>query len=175
MTTRNPILLFYSGMGPDHVGRYWSTVLHFSDSELEYTHDYIQWIFPLTEPSAFNPHAPLLDNESRKCFATDDRLQANMCEACRRLLTFYGLLCRRVDQSGREVILSESFSERSRHWVSPNNHNHLRLTRILKSLRLCGRANCSAMLYQCLERIAATCPAGLTPETLTCWRRSQQE
>jgi hypothetical protein len=48
------IMDFYSGLSPDHRGRHLNEILEWSDDELERVHDYIQWLFPLTERSGFN-------------------------------------------------------------------------------------------------------------------------
>ena len=45
------IVGFLEGKTPDHRGRTLSMVLAFSDERAEQTHDYIQWLFPLDEPS----------------------------------------------------------------------------------------------------------------------------
>lgn len=35
--------------------------LDYSDQDLESDHSFIQWVFPLPDPSRFNPDAPLID------------------------------------------------------------------------------------------------------------------
>lgn len=56
---------FYLGTGTDHRGRTLWQIVQKSDAWIEETHDYIQWLFPLSEPSQFNPHAPILTEASR--------------------------------------------------------------------------------------------------------------
>jgi hypothetical protein len=58
--TDSPIIAFYRGAGPDHRGRFLHEIREFGVDELESTHDFIQWLFPLPERSGANPHAPLL-------------------------------------------------------------------------------------------------------------------
>ena len=48
----NRIIGFYSGTEPDHRGRYLHEIQRWSDDQLEKVHDYIQWLFPLPEPSS---------------------------------------------------------------------------------------------------------------------------
>ena len=62
--TETPIVRFYRGTGFDARGRSLDEVLAWDDERLEDVHDYIQWLFPLDEPSQFTPHAPLLTAES---------------------------------------------------------------------------------------------------------------
>ena len=64
---------FYSGKGTDDRGRRIDEIWSFSHEELEAVHDYIQWLFPLAERSAFNPGAPLLDDETIARFREGDR------------------------------------------------------------------------------------------------------
>jgi hypothetical protein len=57
------ILSFYSNQPIDPTSRKLEDIWKFSDDELEGCHTYIQWLFPLKEPSAFNFAAPVLDKE----------------------------------------------------------------------------------------------------------------
>src|SRR5438874_20180 len=52
------LLRFYSGEGTDDRDRTIADIWCYSHNELEGVHDYIQWLFPLAERSAFNPAAP---------------------------------------------------------------------------------------------------------------------
>src|SRR5262245_5587601 len=54
------LLDFYRGEGTDAEGRRLDDILAWRDGRLEAVHDFIQWLFPLPEPSRFNPDAPLL-------------------------------------------------------------------------------------------------------------------
>ena len=65
------------------------TILSWDDGRLEAVHDYIQWLFPLDEPSRFNPSAPLLTAHDRAAFR-DPELAANLRRALDRMLAFYG-------------------------------------------------------------------------------------
>jgi hypothetical protein len=51
-----PVLVrYYAGEIPDHLNRYLAQVQGWPNDLLEWDHDFIQWMFPLREPSAFNP------------------------------------------------------------------------------------------------------------------------
>jgi hypothetical protein len=67
------------------------------------------------------------------------------------MLAFYGLEMRATVPL--TVVRSSKFIERSDDWITPSNHNHLRITRILKSLRLLGLESRSAAFLQCLSAI----------------------
>jgi hypothetical protein len=43
------LLAFYRGLAPDNRGRYLREILLWDDVDLEYVHDYIQWLFPTFE------------------------------------------------------------------------------------------------------------------------------
>lgn len=110
-----PILAFLEGEGPDARGRGLFEVLAFNDVALEQTHDFIQWLFPLTEPSAAVPDAPVLGPEEVQAIRDSGMAQCAMAAATDRMDSFY----------------------RATHdWLMPNDHNHRRITRIIRSLRL---------------------------------------
>jgi hypothetical protein len=48
------LLAFYRGQAPDDAGRWLKDIWEWDDEQLETTHDFIQWLFPLPEPSRFN-------------------------------------------------------------------------------------------------------------------------
>jgi hypothetical protein len=53
------IVAFYLNQRPDSQGRMIEDIWLWDSHRLEYTHDYIQWLFPLKQKSRFNPDAPL--------------------------------------------------------------------------------------------------------------------
>lgn len=132
-----PVLDFYRGKGTDQNGRTIDKVWKLSDGDLELDHDYIQWLFPLQEPSKFNPDAPLLDAWTARKFHTDVELLAKVLTSFKLMLKFYGLDHETVGNSVW-VFPSKVFQECARAWVTPNNHNFLRLTRIMTSTYLLG-------------------------------------
>ncbi|WP_312896993.1 opioid growth factor receptor-related protein [Microvirga soli] len=110
-----PLHAFLAGVGQDGCGRLAADVLGFSNDELEAVHDYIQWLFPLPTRSAAQPHSPVLTSAEIEAIRTDVRAVATLKAATERMLQFY-----------RET----------RWWLTSHDHNHLRITRILHSLRL---------------------------------------
>ncbi len=125
------IIDFYSHRGTDHRGRTFDDILSFNDLLLERTHDYIQWLFPSTEPSPFNQQAPVLDIETISEFQYNQQLRDNVIFAWNRMMNFY--------------ISNE--------WVSENNNNYLRITRILHFLALCNlRSQVACLLSFALNK-----------------------
>jgi hypothetical protein len=88
------------------------------------------------------------------------------------MLAFYGLEMRGT--VSLSVTRASSFTERAENWVTPSNHNHLRITRILKSLRLLGLEAEAAAFFECLADIhhgeAQKAEPGISAETLTFWQ-----
>jgi len=133
--------LGYGGM--DHQQRTLDQALAWDDEMLESTHDYIQWWFPLAEPSTFNKHAPVASRSEFEELKDDERVKAGVELAMHRMLRFYGL---RLEASG-VIKKADEWTRRSQNWAFRQSHNDLRITRILKSLCLLGhRAHAEALL-----------------------------
>jgi hypothetical protein len=114
----DPIVEFYRG-GPDHAGRTLEEILAWSHDQLERTHDYIQWLFPTTAPSRYNASAPLVTEATKEAFQAQPTLRQKLAHASLRMWFFY-------DVPGKPF------------WVTRSNHNFLRITRIITSLRELG-------------------------------------
>jgi hypothetical protein len=141
------LLDFYRGEGTDAEGRRLDDILAWRDNMLEAVHDFIQWLFPLPEPSRFNPDAPLLAPEDIAAFRQDPALRANLRRSFQRILTFLGL----AETDGGEVVEGPNFAQRAPDvWDYPN-HNWLRITRILRSLHLLGLDAEAQALYRRLD------------------------
>lgn len=157
------ILDFYRG-GQNSEGRTLDEILNWPDAELEAVHDFIQWLFPLPERSGANPYAPVLDAATVEAFLRSDDLQQSLRQSFLRMLRFYGLeFCDGIVRPGA------NFAARSANWLSPGNHNHLRLTRMLRSLRLLGLAAESGALFHALSEIYANHPGRITQRTYQFW------
>jgi Opioid growth factor receptor (OGFr) conserved region len=160
------IIAFFEGAAPDDRGRSLDDVLRFDDEALETTHDFIQWLFPLRERSGANPSAPRLDDEAVAAFVGRPELREAQRRALERMLAFYGL--RRADD---RIGPAANFVERSQ-WLTPGNHNHLRLTRMLTSLRTLGLEPEARALLECLLVIAASQQHAISEATLRYWREA---
>jgi hypothetical protein len=164
------LVAFYRGNGRDHRGRLLSHILGFSLDELEFHHDFIQWLFPLPEPSGANASAPLLSMEDIAAFASDESLRLALRRSFELMLQFYGLEL--IEGGAAEIVPSPYFAERSQEWLTPGNHNFLRISRILRSLSLLGLARYAAAFLMCLERIYTENARIVGETTLGYWRRA---
>ena len=109
------IVGFLEGKTPDQRGRMLSMLWNQTDDEAETIHDYIQWMFPLDEPSQAVNGAPVLND------LDIDEIRENQ------------LAVDNLEKSARWFL---GFLERNDHWLTNYDHNHLRITRAIKSLRL---------------------------------------
>ncbi len=136
-TPPNELLLpFYRGEGPNSSGVTLEQILSWDDSRLEAQHHFIQWLFPLTTPSRYNSNSPVLDPTLQRALREDRVVQRNFFRAYHRILRFYGF---RQETTGA-ILPTDNFAIRSADWATPGNHNLLRITRILTSMRLMGHS-----------------------------------
>src|SRR5687767_8065769 len=96
----SPLVRFYHGDALDVRGRTLDDILAWDDEQLEAVHDYIQWLFPLDEPSRVNRDAPLLTAADRVAFR-QPTVAGNLRRALDRMLAFYGLARDRSTASPR--------------------------------------------------------------------------
>jgi hypothetical protein len=162
-----PIVDFYSGKATDTSGRSLREIHAWGYDELETVHDYIQWLFPLPEPSQYNRLAPVLDSEQIAKFHTDAELRAQLLASFDKMLGFYGF-----ERNNMSIIRSNSWEERSRNWLRPGNHNHLRLTRILKSLSILGLKDYAHALFEALNDVFSEKSSAISDTTMEYWKRA---
>lgn len=144
------LLEFLRGKGRDGAGRRLSDIWAMNDAELERSHDYIQWMFPLAEASAANPAAPTLSADEIELIRKDQAIRANMRRSLDRMLGFFGFAW---GGDRRALVLSPYFPQQAATWLSTGNHNFLRVTRILRSLNLVGEQDSARAFLAALEAI----------------------
>jgi hypothetical protein len=166
------LLRFYRLQGTDARGRTLPEIWAWDAARLEGVHDYIQWLFPLPEPSAFNPEAPILTDQTIEAFRADPELRQRLLRSLVLMLEFYGLTLASGEDGTPRIERARDFAAKSAGWLRPGDHNHLRLTRILTSVRLLGLDDHSRALYRCLAAIARDHPAAISATTLDYWRRA---
>lgn len=110
-----PLREFLEGKGTDTNGRMIDDVIGFDDTNIENTHDFIQWTFPLKEASQAVFNSPVLSDQEVDQIRLSSIAQENLLRCSKWFL---------------------GFLERNRHWITWHNHNHLRISRAIKSLRL---------------------------------------
>ena len=100
----------------DFLGRNLQDIWDFSDEEIEQTHDFVQVVFPINKPSRAVSHGFYLDSE-----VLIEQIKNNP-EAKKNIL-----------KSAKWFF---SFLARNTYWNQKYDHNQLRITRIIESLRL---------------------------------------
>ena len=182
---------FYRAVNPqkDDRGRTLNLILSWPDRELERCHNYIQYLFPLPERSPFNPFAPIVTEEVFEAFrannAEGEGLRNNLRRAFGRMLTFYGF---RLDElsnwlfaAGKhqpcdmyKVSRSADFKDRSKDWVRPFDHNHLRISRMIRCLRLLGLEQEAEAFYEALLQLSISLDLRniIQPKSIMFWRRA---
>ncbi len=159
------LLDFYRGQDTDTEGRSLDELWEWNDDELEEVHDFIQWMFPLPEPSRFNPDAPLLTADDMAAFRSDVLLQSRLRKSFERILRFLGF-SRAEDGS---VVEGPTFADRVPEvWAYPN-HNWLRITRILRSLCRLGLNSEAQSLFTRLEGLYSQRKFPITADTFQYW------
>ncbi|KZF25259.1 hypothetical protein L228DRAFT_244052 [Xylona heveae TC161] len=190
----------------DFRGRTLSSILKWSDADLEYSHDYIQSVFPLPEISPVNPQAPAVDHPTFEAFHARLELRERLREAFERILLFYGLKLEtrqaspppsftnenseninhasspsQTDRKGHNncsnpeifrIVPAPNFSSASRSWVRPFGHNHLRITRIIRSLRILGLEPEAEAFFAALKSVYSSGKGNISSRSFTFWTRS---
>jgi hypothetical protein len=147
------VVQFLNGTGVDRRGRALADILAWADDDLERHHDYIQWLFPLSAPSTAVMGSPVLDAADIQAIRDDAKAQANLLRALDRMRAFYAS---------------------TTHWLTPNNHNHLRITRIISSLYKLGQPAAAQEFYDFIKAKADAVPGSATPLTLSFWEKAVQ-
>jgi hypothetical protein len=166
------LIAFYLGEFPDIEGRMIETIWAWDYRRLEYTHNYIQWLFPMKQRSHFNSRAPILDDETIELFKNHPQLKAHLLQSFKVMLKFYGLQCSQEGDSKVEITKSEEYLERKQNWLNQGNHNYLRITRILTSLSLLGLGNYAQAFFKCLDQIYQEERPQIGRETYEFWKNA---
>lgn len=132
----HPWINFYQHNATDHRGRTLVDIWTMTFDELEKNHDFIQWLFPLPEPSPVNPDAPLLSEDVIAQVHQNENVQTNLLRSFDTMAAFWGF--HRDDDN--LLQRSSHFDHQSKKWCCPSDHNQLRITRVLKCLCLTGHA-----------------------------------
>lgn len=142
------------------------------NNQLEQCHDYIQWLFPLKEPSAYNPNAPLLDEDTIIKFIYDSDPERSS-------------IMDNIWHSFKMIKIFLSYPNRDKPiWLESNNHNMLRITRIItfiKCISCYGEYHYDdqkdlyeklSEFYNWLDYLDHAFPGNVSDETWNYWRKA---
>lgn len=160
------LIKFFRGEGMDHAGRTLEGILALDDFWLEHTHDYLQWLFPIPEPSQYNARVPVLTQDDIAWFRTDRYLRTQQIRALDRMLAFYGL-----ERSEDGIVALPGLNMKNHIWLKPAGHNHLRLTRIIRSLQYCSQPELALRLQSAVIELGQSV-GQVSEKSLSYWRRA---
>lgn len=146
MTSR--LVAFLEGSGTDSQGRGLSDIWQFDDDTIDFTHDFIQWMFPLREASGSNFTAPTLLASEIETIRSSLQCLRNLEESTKWMLSFFN---------------------RTEIFFYYTNHNHLRVTRIIKSLRLLHSDLLADKFKQEVLDMVQSRAARINPVTVAFW------
>lgn len=116
--SKNSVFHFLAEERTNNNGWSLSDIWKFNDIQIENTHTFIQWVFPTDEPSRATPGSPVLNEEEVLAIRNNEKAKKNLSTSADWYFNFLS---------------------RNSFWRKPYDHNHLRITRVIKSLRLlCG-------------------------------------
>ena len=156
---------------PDTKGRTLATILAWDDSKLERSHDYIQVIFPLPERSAFGWSAPVVDRKTFETFRSRPELRAGLKDSLNRILRFYGFHLQETSE-GPKITRGSNFSKVAGNWVTRMDHNHLRITRIIRSMRVLGLEPEARAFYAALDEVYHKYEGRIGQKSMEFWTRA---
>lgn len=167
------IVDFYLGQTVTDRGYSYEKILGWSDDKLEHTHDYIQWLFPLPEPSVAVPYSPVLQSSEIQAFQQNKTLQSHLRESFRKILAFYGLTLN-IQNQAISIGKSSDYLARKNNLLT-HPHNFLRITRILKSLRLLGLETEAQAFFTYLQDLYQQDGEQIGQTTFTFWEQAATE
>ncbi|OLO10466.1 Opioid growth factor receptor (OGFr) conserved domain containing protein [Chromohalobacter japonicus] len=159
-----PLIRFYSEEGTDHKGRSIEDIWAMPSFWLEHTHDYIQWLFPIPEAGRFNGFAPLLDEEAQIVFAESDELRQRQRRSLDMMLDFFGLV-----REPYGIVALPHLNPREHIWLKRGGHNHLRISRMIRSLYLCHQPELARALQSAVIGIG-TQQGFVSEQSVGYWR-----
>ena len=138
---------------PDFKNRFLNDIWNFSDEDIEHTHDFIQILFPLNEQSESIFHGYYLNTKT-----SIDNIKTNH------------LAKTNIVKSSKWFL---SFLKRNSHWRRKHDHNYLRVTRVIKSLRLLVSDEEADIFYKLfMELLDDTHKEKINSLTLSYWENA---
>lgn len=149
--TSGPIHAFLAGIGRDGSNRLLADVLTFDDARIEGVHDFIQWCFPLREASRAVPGSPVLRAFEADAIRKDVLGRSGVTLSMSRMMKFY------IDTND---------------WLRPYDHNHLRITRIIASVRDLVGPDQAANFHDIVKELNRQAGSPINTDSLAFWERA---
>jgi hypothetical protein len=143
------LVRYLAGHGTDARGRTAADVIALPDQELETSHDWVQWLFPLPTRSSAVPGSPILSEADIAAIKSDPVAIETLERAVDRMIAFY---------------------QRTDHWLQRYDHNHLRITRMLQSISLLSGPSAARKFFDWLMALHDSAGAPVNATSLQYWR-----
>jgi Opioid growth factor receptor (OGFr) conserved region len=165
------IIEFYKGENVHPLKYTIEEIWTWEGRRVETIHNFIQWLFPLDVPSANSFKAPILTTEDIEEFRTNTEIRNRMMKSLRMMLKYYGFA---FAEGGGGIAKANDFEARSG-WIYPNNHNYLRISRMLKCLMLLDFPKEAHMFFSVLKDLYRTHRRYIGPTTYEYWCKAVEE
>lgn len=146
------LTLFYFHGCSDNLGRTLNDYRAFTHEEMESIHNYIQWMFPLNEQSKFSKSAPILTKDDIEYVLAKPNRVDILFESFSQYLLFI------FDTDNHERIFGSSF-----------DHNHLRISRVIKCLRLFKQSDSANKFF---DAVCAQNKNGVLDNAIVHWKEA---
>ncbi|OBT66378.1 hypothetical protein VE03_04801 [Pseudogymnoascus sp. 23342-1-I1] len=191
------IVSWYSGNISTAANVFIQNVLNYTDDELENKHDFIQLLFPLPWASQSTSSTVVVTKRNLDIIcgpgANGKKFRAKMLKSLERTLAMFdlqltltkdckpygtkhpdarhqngGRRIRRITPKQDDGIDHAAREKRFQDLKNPHNHHHRRITRIIRSLRICGRGADAESVYRYFRRFAIDHPT-IPKQTRMMW------
>ena len=105
-----------------------TNIWNYSCFELENYHDYIQWLFPLTDQSMYNIFAPILTQTQIAYIKNNKEIQQSLKRSLIMMLDFYGFVL--IDDYYNPYIdYAPTYKDKSQLFT---NHKNIKISYIIR-------------------------------------------
>lgn len=141
---------FYTNQQRNPEGLYLKDIWNFNDWELENTHHFIQWMFPLEMKSNHSETAPVVGKDDLDEMLKDKQVKDNILHSLNVMENFWGFdvphkACQFTKPRGYQNFLTKD-------WPTAYNHNYIRIARVIHSLVIFGLEREANELVAYLEK-----------------------
>lgn len=145
------ILQFLEGKTENVHGKTISDIWAFNDSQIERDHNFIQWLFPTSTPSVSVPGSPILSVEEIEKIRESELA---------------------IDNLHKSADWYFDFLERNTFWIKPHDHNHLRITRVIQSIRLLSDPDDAAFFREQIIKLIGNKLSIIPAKTQKFWKEA---
>jgi len=154
ITNKDEIISFLRGLSKDYKGRSYDDLVNQNDIDMEKCHDAIQYMFCLHEFSRYAHTCPIISPEIVNEAVQYQDVIDNILKAKERMEKFL-------------AIGKYEDRDKQRKWCRNYNHNLLRVTRVIRCLRLFGLKEAALDFYEKVKPVGEH--FGISDFTLRKW------